>query len=550
MANENPGDVKDLSSSKTAALQALLGSFRQATGENQSAPGLSRDELQKLSAKIEEILEDGLLQKDGQGELLNNEGLPIVEITEPITPLSETQDGLHFTQEPDLIPLQMLQPSERERRRRERDRIFDILEEEERAQQLREEHGEAESRKEEIQRRKEAARMEYEHLKQMKELQKKLGKALVGSTSGSSKTDPDSQRQTASVSKKSVTSAETVTSDVIATEKKQSSQVDCGDITAGRLRSLYRVPPVSAARTDQHVMKVQVVERRGANTSGSTLGRVVDSDDESPTPSEHSSSQQCITKLCNVKQQDLSTNDTSSDEAQSSDEALDEHFDWDSAQHRREVALEYFAKRHVIGTDVRALATGNDDDDESECVSEGGGSQRVPISRFRADRMAEAYNKTHPQLSTSLGSTIVPEARRKAIRNSIRMGKLVNDELAGGPSGDSGSEDEDVKEMIDALKKGNVQNIGPTTQSVSSSVDDLPSFPTNAGVLASGARPLSTVRERAQLPQRQGSHSGSSEGPPIVLSSVPEGTAEPKSSVADGRGMEKRKSRFMAERHK
>lgn len=549
MANENPDDVKDLSSSKTAALQALLGSFRQATGENQSAPGLSRDELQKLSAKIEEILEDGLLQKDGQGELLNNEELPIVEITEPISPLSESQDGLHFTQEPDLIPLQMLQPSERERRRRERDRIFDILEEEERAQQLREEHGEAESRKEEIQRRKEAARMEYEHLKQMKELQQKLGKALVGSTSGSSKTDPDSQRQTASVSKKSVTFAETVTSDVIATEK-QSSQVDCGDITAGRLRSSYRVPPVSAARTDQHVMKVQVVERRGANTSGSTLGRVVDSDDESPTPSEHSSSQQCVTKLCNIKQQDLSTNDTSSDEAQSSDEALDEHFDWDSAQHQREVALEYFAKRHVIGTDVRALATGNDDEDESECVSEGGGSQRVPISRFRADRMAEAYNKTHPQLSTSLGSTIVPEARRKAIRNSIRMGKLVNDELAGGPSGDSGSEDEDVKEMIDALKKGNVQNIGPTSQSVSSSVDDLPSFPTNAGVLVSCARPLSTVRERAQLPQRQGLHSGSSEGPPTVLSSVPEGTAEPKSSVADGRGMEKRKSRFMAERHK
>lgn len=547
MANENAGNVNDLSSSRTAALQALLSSFRQATGEDWSAPGLSQDGLQRLSAKIEEILGDGPSQTNAQRELLSEEGLPIVEITEPVSPSSEAQSGLPFTEVPDLVPLHVLPPSERERRRRECDRIFDILEEEERKQQLREELGETERRKEEMRRRKEAARMEYEHLKQAKELQKKMGRALVGSTSGSSKTDVDSPRQTASGSKKSVTFAETVASDMIATER-QPSQVDFGDITAGRLRSSHRIPPVSAARADKHVMKVQVVERRGENTSGPTLERLADSDDESPTLSEHPSSQRCATELRNIKQLDPSTDDTSSDEAQSAEETLDENFDWDSAQHQREVALEYFAKRHVIGTEaVRALATDNDDEDELECVSDGHSfSQRAPMSRFRADRMAEAYDKSHPQLCNSLGSTVVPEARQKALRNSIRMGKLVNGQLAGGPSGDSASEDEDVKEIINALKKGDVQNIGPTTRSLSSSSGDLPSFPTD---VTSGPHPLSTVRERVQFPRGHSPRPGSLERQPVPLFSESEGsTTQPKSGVADGHGMQKKRSRFMAER--
>ncbi|KAI6099925.1 hypothetical protein EDD16DRAFT_1657697 [Pisolithus croceorrhizus] len=549
MANENTVNVKDLSSSKTAALQALLSSFRQATGEDRSAPGLSQDGLQKLSAKIEEILGDGPSQSNAQGELLNEEGLPIVEITEPVSPSSEAQSGLPFTEEPDLIPLHVLPPSERERRRRECARIFDILEEEERSQQLREELGETERRKEEMRRRKEAARMEYEHLKQAKELQKKMGRALVGSTSGSSETDPRPLRQVASDSKKSVTFAEPVPSDVITTER-QPSQADCGDITAGRLRSSHRVPPVSAAMTDKHVMKVQVVERRGENTSGPTMEHVADSDDESPTLPEPSSSQRCATEPRNIEQRESSMNDTSSDEAQSVEETLDESFDWDSAQHQREVAFEYFAKRHVIGTEaVRALAINNDDEGETECVSNGRSfSQRAPMSRFRADRMAEAYGKSHPQLSTSLGSTVVPEARQKALRNSIRMGNLVNDQLAGGPSGDSGSEDEDVKEMIDALKKGDVQNIGPTSRSLRSSSGDLPSYPTD---ITSGSHPLSTVRERVQLPLRHTPRSGSFEGEPIALSSGPEGsTTQPNSGVTYGHGMQKKRSRFMAERQK
>ncbi|KAI6022744.1 hypothetical protein EDC04DRAFT_2728083 [Pisolithus marmoratus] len=549
MANDNTGNVKDLSSSRTAALQALLSSFRQATGEDRSAPGPTQDELQKLSAKIEEILGDGSPQRDSQGGLLNDEGLPVVEITEPVPPSAEVQDGLPFTQEPDLIPLHVLPPSERERRRRERDRIFDILEEEERSLQLREELRDTERRKEEMQRRKETARMEYEHLIQAKELQKKMGKALVESHSGSSKADPDSLRRNASGSNKSVTFAETVASDLMPTER-QPSQVDWGDITAGRLRSPHRVPLVSATGTDKHVMKLQVVERRDANTSGPTLECVADSDDESPTLSEHSSSRQWTTKLCDIKQYNPSTNDTSGEEAQPAEETLDEDFDWDSTQHQREVALEYFAKRHAIAAEtVRVLATGNDDKEELECVSDGRSlSQRAPISRFRADRMAKAYDKTHPQLSTSLESTVVPEARQKAIRSSIRTGKLVNDQLAGGLSGDSGSEDEDVKEMIDALKKGNVQNIGPTTQSLSSSAGDPLLFPTSA---ASGPQPLSTVKERVQFPQRHNPLSGSSEGPPVVLSPEFEGSGtESKSGVAGGRGTQSRKSRFMAERQK
>ncbi|KAI6131941.1 hypothetical protein EDD16DRAFT_1533751 [Pisolithus croceorrhizus] len=480
MANENTVNVKDLSSSKTAALQALLSSFRQATGEDRR--------ITKLSAKIEEILGDGPSQSNAQGELLNEEGLPIVEITEPVSPSSEAQSGLPFTEEPDLIPLHVLPPSERER---------------------------PPSRKEEMRRRKEAARMEYEHLKQAKELQKKMGRALVGSTSGSSETDPRPLRQVASDSKKSVT--------LQSPSHRTHRRLTVGILQQegyGR-RTVYLLGGVKT-RLDQRWNMLRTP------TTNPLLYL-------SP-----SSSQRCATEPRNIEQRESSMNDTSSDEAQSVEETLDESFDWDSAQHQREVAFEYFAKRHVIGTEaVRALAINNDDEGETECVSNGRSfSQRAPMSRFRADRMAEAYGKSHPQLSTSLGSTVVPEARQKALRNSIRMGNLVNDQLA----------DEDVKEMIDALKKGDVQNIGPTSRSLRPSSGDLPSYPTD---ITSGSHPLSTVRERVQLPLRHTPRSGSFEGEPIALSSGPEGsTTQPNSGVTYGHGMQKKRSRFMAERQK
>ena len=76
--------------------------------------------------------------------------------------------------------------------------------------------------------------------------------------------------------------------------------------------------------------------------------------------------------------------------------------------------------------------------------------------------MALAYDKSRPQRPcTSPGSSIVPEARQKSIRNAIRFGKLENDQLLGGPSGESGSDDDETREMTELLKRGAIQNVGP-----------------------------------------------------------------------------------------
>lgn len=75
--------------------------------------------------------------------------------------------------------------------------------------------------------------------------------------------------------------------------------------------------------------------------------------------------------------------------------------------------------------------------------------------------MAAAYDKSHGPVSTSIGQTVIPASRQKSLRNSVRLGKLDNDQLVGGNSGESGSDDETLKEVIQMLQTGSIQNAGP-----------------------------------------------------------------------------------------
>ena len=79
----------------------------------------------------------------------------------------------------DLVPLWELPPAEQARRRAERDRILDMLEEEELIQQAKEEAEERERFQAELQKRKQAAEAEMDALKKAREMQKKMGKALL-----------------------------------------------------------------------------------------------------------------------------------------------------------------------------------------------------------------------------------------------------------------------------------------------------------------------------------------------------------------------------------
>ncbi|KIM65360.1 hypothetical protein SCLCIDRAFT_1212530 [Scleroderma citrinum Foug A] len=308
----------------------------------------------------------------------------------------------------------------------------------------------------------EEAKSESERLLQAKMLQKKMGKALLEAVGEAGENQASENSTTQKPSKKNVTFSEPVILEPIASAKEEvtsSGQADWGDIVLGRLRSSPRVPLVSTASADKYPMKVQVVERRRPNASTPTSENVADSDDEFPiSPVEQSE------KLGSEEDHILSRQDTDSIEGETPAEPLDEDFDFDAAQHQRDVAFEYFTKRHAIGQETaRVMETCHDSEKESKYPHfTPQDTQKSTVTRFRADRMALAYDKSRPQRPcTSPGSSIVPEARQKSIRNAIRFGKLENDQLLGGPSGESGSDDDETREMTELLKRGAIQNVGP-----------------------------------------------------------------------------------------
>jgi hypothetical protein len=85
------------------------------------------------------------------------------------------------------------------------------------------------------------------------------------------------------------------------------------------------------------------------------------------------------------------------------------------------------------------------------------------MSRFKADRNTSLYDASSLSASTPLGSSLLPSSEPQAIRRAIRTGRLENDKLVGGESGESASEaeDENVKEVLELLKMGEVRNVGP-----------------------------------------------------------------------------------------
>ncbi|KAF9227833.1 hypothetical protein BS17DRAFT_774383 [Gyrodon lividus] len=467
------GNIKDLNTSRGLALQGLLSSLGHATSDPSSGAKLSPEQLRNLSNKIDQILGDGADQNQTQqferGQLLNEEGLPIVDISEPISQDPKTSATSTTAPEPDFIPIPLLPLTERERRRRERDRVLSLLEEEERLQQLQDERDAEQERKEAMRKRKESVKAELEQLKAAKELQKKMGKALIRNITEAREKEENVIKEEAisklqpasSTPKKSVTFADAPDDD---REKKSSKhQVDWGDVATGRLRSSGRIPILGTAEIETYPMKMHVVERLPKATPPPIFQNSADSDDESPVPSEHSSPRMENATPDEDEEDPRFEQVSSSNEESSDEEPLEEEFNWDSAQHHREIALEYYKKRHAIGAETaKTMATRSHDDEHEEPQLMGRQlSGKSPLSCFQADRMAGTYDKSRAPVSTSIGPSVIPASRQKSLRNSIRVCKLENDQLIGGGSGESGSEDETVKEVLRMLKNGSIQNAGP-----------------------------------------------------------------------------------------
>ena len=430
-------------------------------------------------------------------QLLNEEGLPIIEINEPESSLATTTYPPSTTfDDSNVLPLWTLSPEEQVRRKRERERILDLLEEEERLETLREELSEREKFRQDMERRKEAAKSEIDSLKKAKELQKKMGRALVRSVVESKERKEQEAAQdireaeaehAASKaskplkSKKSVTFAEDTKDageDVVADGPE-----DWGEVASARLSGMN-----GSGWAQGQTMRTDVIERRGASLRSPPpqAASTPDSDDESE-PDE-------------LENEDIAPNDASdSDEHDSRFDEEEPISDWgddqfDTARHQREVALEYYKKRKTVGAQV-ASAMRDHTHEEGEHEWDKPVScaillsfaalthqQVVPLeatlsspppkpsmSKFKASVDSE---KARSLPSHSLGPFVVPSSQSHVLNKAIRYGKLENGQLVGGPEGESEDElDGSVpteEELLRLLAEGQLTNVGPSLRPSSS----------------------------------------------------------------------------------
>lgn len=251
-------------------------------------------------------------------------------------------------------------------------------------QQLQEERHAVEERKEAIRKRKESAKAELDRLKAARELQKKMGQALVRHAKGMGESGQEEDARlkpqvTSSVPKKCVSLAEAPA--VEADERDQQTSVrqpDWGDVTPGRLRAQSRIPLVSTAEAQKYPMKMHVVERRPTGTPTSPSHNDADSDDESTSSAGHLSPHAENDSL------DEEVGPSSSDNDLLDDESIEEGFDYDTVQHHREIAMEYHKKRHAIGVETAKVMAAHTLDDHE---------QRETVSHTNSHAFTEVHNK-------------------------------------------------------------------------------------------------------------------------------------------------------------
>lgn len=451
-------------------------------------------------------------------QLLNEEGLPIIDISEPLGSDDTRGSRNSLADEDVLVPLVLLSPSERDQRRLGRDRILDLLEEEERQEQKRSEELASEQRREALQKRKEAAKGEMDKLKAAKEMQKKMGKALLRNMSEAREREDKAQKEIIIQAqeteeqrrmlkpKKSVTFAEPPEesdggSDMGNHSKMRGHTVnlDWGDVEPARLRATNRPTLVTKTPVERHPMKMVVVERipgSGPDPEEPAIDER-DSDDEStpgsPVPADsdegdiiHSDGEDHDSNY-----EEVCLSDTDEDVCE--EPVLEDEVDLAFTQHQREIALEYHSKRGTIGKATSKAMTSHSHTEGEDnwnhqvrnelfilipfihCIFsyqiyplEANLSVPHPkptISHFKASRIASSYNSSSSSsVSTSLATTILPASSTRTLQRAIRTGKLdIDNRLVGGDTGESASEEENeaTQEILELLRKGEAYNLGP-----------------------------------------------------------------------------------------
>ncbi|TDL27421.1 hypothetical protein BD410DRAFT_825103 [Rickenella mellea] len=470
--------TQDLSESRAEALRALVSSL--SNGDPQDPQDLPKAQVQALSEQLDHILGEGDIgpppKRNERGELLNDDGLPIIEVTEPIADAEDDVSNAHSEtfDEPEFVPLSARAPAEQERLRLMRDRIFDVLAAEEEEQNRRDAEREHRERNEALEQRKEDAKHQSERLKAAREMQKRMGKALLRNMADAREREEKERAAEARAAealsarpktlkpKKSVSFADVPNED----EERSRNPLpkDLGDVSIASLRGGRRRAFMNKADSP---MKRDVFERipgssRVVPDNTPPLGDSDDDSDPEPPP--------------DSDEDDHTGDDTGSDGEKGSEEhehseefELGDDFDMSNAHHQREIALEYHRLRGTIGEDAKAAMTSHshteaeDEWDQPEVPLEAtlaSKPPKPPISRFKTARQF-AYNAPGPRATTSVGASVLPAGY--PIQKAIRTGKYVDGKLIG-PEDDSASDGEDngkMEDVLELLKRGDVTNIGP-----------------------------------------------------------------------------------------
>jgi hypothetical protein len=345
------------------AIRSLLQTI--ASDLDPNSDRLSPEALHRLTERLDSILGDAP-QSQPQ---FNQDGLPIQEITEHVDDSVAAEEN--FTPEPLNLPsLSSLTPEERSLKRRQQDRILDLLEAEEELAKRQEEKEAYEKKREAYEKYAKLKAEQEEDKKKDKQLAKKMGKALVSWRRDDNDNDNDQQETSPqsnnseqppeSTPKKSVKFADDVDS-----QSEPNLPADWGDVSAGRLRP----GTVHSNPFTPQTMVERVVERfPSADASTSTSSRPVtlaqddaDSDDESDPEAD-------IDDEPEPPESELSEDDDMDVDA---DMDLAGEIDLDEAQHRREIALEYHRKRALIGdTATKAMLRPSNEssEDPSVCI--------------------------------------------------------------------------------------------------------------------------------------------------------------------------------------
>ena len=301
---------------------------------------------------------------------MNEEGLPIIEITEPTESVPESAPGAESAtasitdaKDAGFVPMYRLPPEERARSRVQMNHVLDMLEEEERIEEERSEARERERRREELEQRKANAKAELDRIKSLKEMQKKMGKALLKNMANArdieekEKAQQEREDLVLEEARRSRKPRKCVSWAELPRSERSSARSNADDTWLVDGAGSSSKPPIRS----------HVVERFPTRSSGVSSPPPVpmgDSDDESDSPSPVPSDSDKGDEIRSDRVAFPGLEHALSDDEDESAEnrASEDELDFDSLQHQREIALAYFEKRNTIGADAaRAMSAHSHD---------------------------------------------------------------------------------------------------------------------------------------------------------------------------------------------